>query len=89
MSGQINIEDNGILNSSIDIDGTTLKIEVKGTEISYRLSEERNCWSGWKRVDEALKAMRLSVRTKLETSKQTRETLQQLKELAAQPESSE
>lgn len=77
------ISEDGILSSSIDIDGVTLEIRVKGTEVSYRHAELTN-WSSWERVDESLKGMRLWVRYQKDTAEQTRQTYSSLLKLISQ-----
>lgn len=77
------MSEDGILSSSIDIDGVTLEIRVKGTEVSYRHAELTN-WSSWERVDEALKGMRTWVNYQKETAQQTRETYASLLKLVSQ-----
>ena len=84
------MSEDGILSSSIDIDGVTLEIRIKGTEVSYRhtgLSNrhtELSNWSSWERIDEALKGMRTWVSYQKEAAQQTRETYDSLLKLISQ-----
>ena len=77
------MSEDGILSSSIDIDGVTLEIRIKGTEVSYRHTELSN-WSSWERIDEALKGLRTWVSYQKEAAQQTRETYDSLLKLISQ-----
>lgn len=80
------MSEDGILSSSIDIDGVTLEIRIKGTEVSYRpyRHTELSNWSSWERIDEALKGMRTWVSYQKEVAQQTRETYDSLLKLISQ-----